>query len=405
MKKLTFGALLLGVATAAACGGGDDGNNPDVMDVEDDVVDNVPDVDAAIVVEACNVNAQTGCGAGEKCSWVRVEASAQQQLGVVACVPDGNVGADAQCTWGAAGQATGYDNCEAGLYCSGSAQVDMATGVCTDSCSLDGSGDDCAAGFACVRYADTYANDGQDPDTGLCDPTCDALTQKTAGDGADQFCGAGLDMDNNQINQCTGLTSGDTSPTAFSCGSVLEPTFVHGTNLTDLAVDPIYLNNCAPRNMLGFFYQGADDAPVMCLSLCEPGDVYLGSDDNLLGLVGSQYRLDVLGADGVLGGEECRYLWAFESADTPVTDVSFGVGIAYAVEVFTYSDGSPVPSCATIANTDTDADGIIDSDGAGCTRPADLFTGGVMPKRPNLGTIAINPSEAQAMLESITASH
>ncbi len=408
MTRFTIWVAFLGLG---ACGGGSADNNDSTTDVDDPVADAaviVPDApaivpDGAAMTDAgttpdagmpvqCNVNAQTGCAAGQKCAWLRLEASPALQLGQTGCVPNGNVAVDGVCAWGAAGEATGYDNCAQGLYCVSPATVDEASGVCADTCSLDGSGDDCGPDFACTQYANTFANAGDDPATGLCDPTCDPLAQKAADDAVDEFCGAPLDGDNQQQQMCVGLTSSGPDPTSFSCASVLNPDYVHGTNLSALGAD-LFINACAPRTMLAGFYTDVDVADYRCLSLCEPGDTYVGFTENANGLLGSPYSLPNLGITAA--SEECRYLWTFESGDTPVSVYSYGLGIAYDVNLFTYSDGSPVTSCTDVANSDGDGDGFNDAEAVGCKRPADMFAG-VVPPRPRLNAVPLDDAAIAA---------
>src|SRR5690242_18098144 len=128
MKKLVFGALLAGLV--AACGGGSSGH-PDGHII---IGDGDGGIDATIGI--CNLITQTGCNAGEKCTWVRVAASDTQQLGQLGCVPEGDVTVDAACAYGAAGTATGYDDCIKGYICLASPRGDMAQGTCRQICDL-----------------------------------------------------------------------------------------------------------------------------------------------------------------------------------------------------------------------------------------------------------------------------
>ena len=61
----------------------------------------------------CNPVTQAGCEAGEKCA--QLVQSDDPFLASTACVPDGSVTDGGACTRGAAGQATGYDDCVAGF--------------------------------------------------------------------------------------------------------------------------------------------------------------------------------------------------------------------------------------------------------------------------------------------------
>ena len=72
-----------------------------------------------------------------------------------------------------------------------------------------------------------------------------------------------------------------------------------------------------------------------------------------------------------------------------------GLGIAYDVNLFTYSDGSPVTSCTDVANSDGDGDGFNDAEAVGCKRPADMFAG-VVPPRPRLNAVPLDDAAIAA---------
>src|ERR1700690_3633260 len=91
MKKLAFGALVAGLLAVVACGGSKSNNNtPDAVVI-------VTQPDAAVTT--CNPIAQTGCQTTEKCTWIRVAASASSQIGQLGCVPTGDKLLNGTCTW------------------------------------------------------------------------------------------------------------------------------------------------------------------------------------------------------------------------------------------------------------------------------------------------------------------
>ena len=59
----------------------------------------------------CNPVSQTGCGVGEKCTWIRWDAS----HGSIGCAPDQPP--TTACEFGPDGEITGFDNCPAGDVC------------------------------------------------------------------------------------------------------------------------------------------------------------------------------------------------------------------------------------------------------------------------------------------------
>jgi hypothetical protein len=398
MKKLSLGALFLGVATAA-CGGGDDGNNDIML---------TPDAEEPDALVLCNANAQTGCDAGEKCTWIIV-AEEPEILGVIGCVEDGNVAEGGACERGAAGQTTGFDNCVAGTYCLG--------GTCEDTCSVLDSSDPCEEGYFCGGFLGLYANEGQDRLTGFCNPGCDPVTQTAVDDGEGEFCGAGLDENDNQIRGCYGFWSSDATPSTFTCADVINPEFVHGTNLTEeLGNDNLYRNACNAGNTFGGFYTSATDGDFVCISFCRPGDTYEGFEDNVNGLAGDPYSLPNLGI--IDAAEECRYLYTFEGQMTPVTDVSYDVGVAYNISLFGSSDGTtfyPAESC-TIATLDdltgggadgSEPNGVPDAVDNGCVNPANLpeLLGTPVRRASTGGRSLGNTAELQAAARAWLAAH
>src|SRR5262245_54479454 len=126
MKKLAFAALLVGASALTACGGGGGGDD-----------DGVSVVDAGPTATQCDPVEQTGCADAEKCG----QLSVTDTLAMTTCVPNGNRGLGEACETGAAGQDTGFDDCEStpgqGLQC--------LNGQCREICAT--SPDTCGDGF------------------------------------------------------------------------------------------------------------------------------------------------------------------------------------------------------------------------------------------------------------------
>src|SRR5262245_33556835 len=101
--------LVVGIVFVAACGGGDDGAGPSDAPVRIDTAtpaDAPPtidarQVDAPPVGGPCNILTQSGCAAGQKCTWIR--ASVSPPLGQVGCAPAGTVATNAACSYGPTG--------------------------------------------------------------------------------------------------------------------------------------------------------------------------------------------------------------------------------------------------------------------------------------------------------------
>jgi hypothetical protein len=132
------------------------------------------DTDAGAQGAACNPVDQTGCQAGQKCGNVVADPNLVNTH--VACVPNGTVAAGGNCTRGAVGPDTGYDNCVGGYEC--------LDGVCTQICTGSGATKTCTdkTGTNCVTFNGVFQ---EVAGAGLCVKACDPVAQNCpkAGDG------------------------------------------------------------------------------------------------------------------------------------------------------------------------------------------------------------------------------
>jgi hypothetical protein len=103
----------------------------------------------------CDLIAQTGCEAGEKCTWQDVTDS----LGRIACVPAGTVAIGGTCTVLAPGETAGYDDCVIGAYCLEVVCLEICTDA-PDSCDT--------AAAACTVRPEIFG--GANVPTGVCEP-------------------------------------------------------------------------------------------------------------------------------------------------------------------------------------------------------------------------------------------
>ena len=353
MKKLALGALLCLAGFLAACGGGDDGTVTPI--------DAPGGIDGQDVCNPLAAPGSQGCATGQKCTWIEI-ADTPDPLGKVGCVPDGTAQLGAACTRGAVGEATGFDNCAAGLICIGS--------VCQDICGFDGSANAaCGAGpggvaQACTRYADLFANGDDDPIAGACNPTCDPLTQTVPlTGGGTTTCGT---------NKGCYLLSGTADTIAVCANQPANPqTRTHNMPINGTA----YANSCAPGNMPRTAVQGQTGAE--CGALCKAEDVFQGTND------GASGRPDYEGGNGTVmnwnnhpatcvseggatvapavpsTGENCTFWWTREQADG-ITAFSNTLGWCFNFQAWTYDlDGSgpgtqtaPYPRCINLTAGD-----------------------------------------------------
>ena len=344
MKKLALGACLAGFL--AACGGGDDGTVTPTIDANNNNID-------APMTGACDPLAAAGmqgCAVGQKCTWITIQDT-PESVGKIGCVPDGSVDPAGECTIGAPGETTGFDNCKAGNICVG--------GTCKDVCGFGGGANEaCANGQACTRYSDLWANGEDDPLYGACNPTCNPVTQMRS-DGT--TCGTG--------QGCYLLVSSTTSTAVCAGAGTVEA----GTTITGQAFANSCVPGAQPRRANGM------DNTVECGGLCEPKDVFVTNPDdadsgatpgakpaNLVTNAAAEGGAAPNNCNTKWGaglpsdsnnGESCRYWWARESFDE-LSPFSNTVGWCFKHVRFEFdSDGdqtpeSPFPRCAALSSGD-----------------------------------------------------
>lgn len=365
MKKLAFGALL-GLLAACGGGGGSGDDGPDLIDASSG-----PDA-----AEACNPVAQTGCATGEKCTWVNIDSA--NDLGVVKCVPDGTVEEGGNCTMGADGEDTGYDDCVAGTYCIGYSASQNRPGACEAICTL--SPDSCpAAESACSRYAGVF----EGAELGVCDFKCSPGTQRRVFDDA---AACGSPDANAPIRGCYGIFR------EYTCSPAISTT-VHGE--FPMPVPPgqtpgqgAYLNSCAPGYQVFQLAEGTE-VDLYCVAMCQPQEVHSGVANPQTAKLGvAPYRLTDRNVNDA--AFECRYLWFMQAIFQETAYISTELndsGIAFNPSAWLYNDDQneqtpdvPFPSCTTLTNAlvDTDNDGTPDTpdhESWGCAPLPESFQG------------------------------
>ena len=366
MKKLAFGALLVGLLVA--CGGGDDNNKI-----------KLPDANPVDAVGVCNPLTQAGCAAGEKCTWL-IDAVMPQYVGHVGCAPDGTAAAGAACTYGPAG-ATGYDDCAKGNVCSQFAMPGQA-GTCKAMCDQQGGAPMCDAQHVCVTYARLFSTGDTTPAAaGVCDLACDPL-QDNDFDGSGgsltgsasmkrkTTCGANANIG------CYGYPSFGTPPASgWSCtgdinNAASQPIglrhrvqCIEGNNCADPG-PTIYTNSCN-QGYLPLLRESSTVSTAVCIALCDPEPCYMGNcggatNTARIGAVNDGCRASdrVAGAAGFNntndadGGEHCTHLWFFEIDDQNMflpSSTSDTVGFCYNHDVYFY---------------DSNGNGMLDTTGA-----------------------------------------
>jgi hypothetical protein len=298
-----------------------------------------------VVLAACNPVAQTGCSAGKKCTWIDTGGA----TGSMGCAPAGLVTEGGACTYGATGAQTGFDDCAGGLAC--------LSGTCTPLCDL-GAATSCGATEACTRYSGFYERAGAAV-AGLCQPTCDPLTQVRLTDGA-AACGSPDPA--NPTRGCFGFPAGAGEASVFACAAVFPGAPVHG----QVIAPPIYINGCAP----GFeplFRASNTSSDVLCVALCAPAPTSTASPATPGGT--SPHAC----ADRGAAGAECRYWWWVEDPAALASPVQNAVGVCFEPSRYTWDDDGnpltpevPLPSCAALEPVDTNGIAGDDASFWGC---------------------------------------
>ena len=285
-------------------------------------------IDASTMPTTCDPlapPAQAGCPAGNKCTWISLQET-PDPIGILGCVPAGNVPINGACVEGAPGLNTGYDNCVAGAICIG--------GTCQDVCGFGaGVNDACPSGQACTRYNGRFANPPDDPIAGACRPTCDPILQNT--------CGLG--------QGCYVLVSATTSiAVCAGAGSI-----GHG----QVIVGQAFANSCLPGHQPR--RRDPVSATIECGALCRPADVT--STTNMVsegGVAPATCIAKGAAAPGTPGtGESCRYWWAREPF-TSLSPYSNTLGWCFKHAAFQYDsnlDGTtdaPYPRCINLTTGD-----------------------------------------------------
>ncbi len=310
MRKLALGALLVGLLVAC----GSSSKQPPIIDSGSGSSgsDGGP--------PGCNILTQTGCDAGQKCSWIHDQL--MPAVSHVGCAPDGTVAVGGSCTYGM--PPSGWDNCTKGGVCEG--------GVCKLICDQAGGAPMCDAMHSCQVY-EGFLGPPQMEAAGVCDPTCDPLADNDFGSGTGHLhtgsaCATG--------EGCYGFWNGS-ALSHFSCAStpphgVTPPppgstTLFHRALCTSMAGcenanNQAYLNGCGGGYMPLITTDTAGTMTVSCMSFCKPADCTsdatpgCGATAGVNRIGAAPHRCNQIDSDGAYNGtangDQCVYGWNFE---------------------------------------------------------------------------------------------
>jgi len=315
---------------------------------------------------SCNPLTQAGCNANEKCTWVNDQAN--PPIGHVGCVPDGTIALGGACTDppGGAG-AMGYDTCVKGTVC--------LSGECKAICDVQGGAPMCDTNHSCTRYADFFEVGGNAV-AGVCDPSCDPLTQALKAGTNTAACGSTNPAMPNK--GCFGFDD-------YSCA----PTGMNNWGLTDRkmpqtnSAGQAYLNGCAP-GFLPFFFDMTGSMTTLCSGYCAA----LESDNakpaaNAKGDATALAKLPTdaapaagnatcaIGKKGSEASSVCKFIWPYLEDNSGMLLPSFEngpyldtLGVCFAIAHFTYTDAAmmtqPYPDCKNLPPPSGATTGMFD---------------------------------------------
>jgi hypothetical protein len=367
MMKPALGALLVGLM---ACGGGGGSNSTVVIQPDGSGGgDSGPGV--------CNPLTQTGCNAGEKCTWISDQDD--PPIGHVGCAPEAAAPKqiDEVCTDPPAGP-MGYDDCAKGSVC--------LAGVCKQICDVNGGDPTCDTNHSCTRYADFFEVGGNAV-AGVCDPGCDPLTQELKVGTNKTACGSPT---------ATAPNSGCYGYSDYSCAPV-GPTTLELLDRDPPRTSPSgnpYLNGCAP-GFIPFFYEMTGSTTTVCSGFCSALEVD-NTPAKAAGDIGNAAALGKMPTEAApvagssicsgakkgttMGGQSssCQFLWPYVQEDDGSFLAGFDqsiyldtLGICMFTPAYNYDDDMntqtpnvPYPKCASLpprsASTTGDSDDAVD---------------------------------------------
>lgn len=339
----------------------------------------------------CDVLAQAGCTASQKCTWIldTDPTSTTSGLGHIGCAPSGAVATNGACTILPAAQG-GYDNCIKADAC--------VSGLCKSICNNAGGTPACGANQACVTYDGLFANSGATTiPAGVCDPSCNPLDDNDFDGAGAVHTKIGTACTTDPTEGCYGFPS-TTNTTFFTCAHPATGTG-NLTHRSVLAASQQFLNSCMSGYTIAFAHDATGSNNVDCYAFCKPGDAYMGNAGVQAPNGVAPHRCsnnDALGAFGTVpngtaasNGEHCVYSWFFE-VDTAgmlhISPTSNTVGICWDHSKYQYDsngDGTPdtiIPPCAALPLTSaTGALTAVDVSCVSTTTAGLSFTGKPRP--------------------------
>jgi len=315
----------------------------------------------ASATTGCDPLTQTGCAAGEKCTNIGNLAVSK-----VGCAPVGTAEVGCPCSLGQEGPFTGYDDCVAGSVCTSGPGASVGSRVCRPICGLQGAAPTCGGGTTCVTYGKLFEVGGS-PVAGVCDDTCDPLTQCTSVSQRPNACGS---ADPTMPDRsCIGVSSYRCNWTSVT-NVTLTDRQVPRTNASGLP----YVNGCAP-GFIPLYYSMTGSTQTLCTGFCAaletdntPAHVNNGKGDpTALAKLPTAAKPLVgdgtceIGKKGSDASSKCLFIWPLledgqgalppDFANSSLVDT---LGVCMAISFFRYDSNNdttpdtPFPDCATL---------------------------------------------------------
>jgi hypothetical protein len=291
----------------------------------------------------CDLFAQSGCAASDKCTYVH-DTDSPTVTGHIGCAPNGTVADKGSCSFSSA--PNGYDNCVKGDLC-----ID---GVCSKVCDPMAATNTCGTSAMCGAVAEP-------PSAGICIAGCDPLADnifKAGGTKPGTACAAG--------QGCYGVPSSNPNArTRFTC---LNDTHFTANRLTHRSVcdsssacgpigGGVYLNGCS-QGYVPFLLETTGSTTVVCTALCKPMHCSRNScGTNAAPAQGAApHQCNNTYRDGTFdvvtstnNGDHCTFSWIFEMDGNKLPKSATSDTLGFCIDHKLYNTG-----------IDKNADGAID---------------------------------------------
>ncbi|MGN6109026.1 MAG: hypothetical protein ACTHU0_28225 [Kofleriaceae bacterium] len=397
--------------------GGHDGPGPIII------------IDAPPPATVCDPVKQTGCNAGEKCTWIfdrldDPDTAQDEDLGHIGCAPAGDAAVGEAC-WFGGGEPKAGVTCTTTADC-GNADPDKPDHVCnrgqcvprakpgTSNCVA---GADCISGecksvcdpqvaaassgcdgmHACASYSGFYEDADGNNVAGVCDPLCDPLKQERLAGSTTAACGSRDPAAPNAAcyisrsstfgilpSTCAPIPANITDKRATAPVTDRQPAYGPG----GFGSSPSYVNGCE-AGYIPLLAESTGSMVRVCVGLCAPKKTDNTLTGNAQGDAAALAKLwnsaapaagdgmCQIGKKGSMGRQNCLFIWPLHNDGNVYLegpyDESLGYCFAYTEYQYDPDGNGPitqlegVPGCEELPPKDYRTNCSCDANGRNCS--------------------------------------